>query len=232
MLDIRYKFEYLEVGSSNKTAITKCKEICKSPHSHSGLWMFGPSGCGKTHLLKAVYNVLNYQETQRSGLYISAKELAELLYDFLGGGTNLWLQIKTYDYLLIDNMEDLRGRPRTQKVIAELVAEMIANKKLVLVASLCSPGKLRDLNSSLKTHRCDIPIVEIQSPDYELKKNIVEKYLSENPFDISLEACELLISKSTHIPRLKGILSSAKYLNETQNVLIEEKWIEQYGFWS
>ena len=99
MLDMRYKFEYLEVGSSNETAITKCKEICKS--SHSGLWMFGPTGCGKTHLLKAVYNVLNYQEPQRNGLYISAKELAELLCDFLGGGTNLWLQIKTYEIICL-----------------------------------------------------------------------------------------------------------------------------------
>lgn len=232
MLDIRYKFEYLEVGSSNETAISKCKEICKSSRTHSGLWLFGPSGCGKTHLLKATYNVINYQQPRMNGLYISAKELAELLYDFLGGGTNLWLHIKTYDYLLIDNMEDLRGRPKTQKAIAELIVEMIANEKLVLVASLCTPGKLRDLKSCLRTHSCNFSIVEIQSPDYELKKSIVEKYLSENPFDISSDACELLISKSTHIPRLKGVLSSAKFLNETQGVHIEEKWVEQYGFWS
>ena len=232
MPDIRYKFEYLEVGSSNEAAISKCKEICKSPLSHSGLWMFGPSGCGKTHLLKATYNILNYQQPRMNGLYISAKELAELLYDFLGGGTNLWLHIKTYDYLLIDNMEDLRGRPKTQKAIAELIAEMIVDEKLVLVASSCTPGKLRDLKNCLRMHSCNLPIVEIQSPDYELKKSIVEKYLSENPFDISSDACELLISKSSHIPRLKGVLSSAKFLHETQGVHIEEKWVEEYGFWS
>lgn len=232
MLDIRYKFECLEVGGSNETAISKCKDICKFPFSRFGIWMFGPSGCGKTHLLKAVYNTLNYQKSRMNGLYVSAKELAELLYDFLGGGTNLWLQIKTYDYLLIDNAEDLRGRPRTQKAIAELIAEMNANKKLVLVASLCTPGELHDLNSCLKMRGCGIPVVEIQSPDYELKKRIVEKYLSETPFDISSDACELLISKSTHIPRLKGVLSSAKFLNETQGVHIEEKWVEEYGFWS
>lgn len=232
MLDMRYKFEYLEVGVSNENAISMCKEICKSSRTHSGLWLFGPSGCGKTHLLKAVFNILNYQEPRMNGLYISAKELAESLYDFLGGGTNLWLHIKTYDYLLIDNMEDLRGKPKTQEAVAELITEMIANGKLVLATSLCVPGKLHSLKSCLRTQGCNFPIVEIQYPDYELKKGIVERYLSDNPFDISSDVCELLISKSTHISRLKGVLFSAKYLNETQGVRIEEKWIEQYGLWS
>lgn len=232
MFDIRYKFEYFEVGSSNEKAVKKCKSICTDERMRSSLWMFGPTGCGKTHLLKAVHNTLRIQSSSLNGLYISAKEMAELLYDFLGGGTNLWLHIKTYDYLLIDNMEDLRGKPKTQTAIAELIVEMIADGKFVLVASSCMLGKLRDLKRCLRVHGCNLPVVEIQFPDYELKKRIVEKYLSETPFDISSDACELLISKSTHIPRLKGVLSSAKFLNETQGVHIEEKWVEEYGFWS
>lgn len=231
MIDVRYDFRTLEVGDSNKNAISICKDICEWPHSYSGLWMFGPSGCGKTHLLKAIYNVLNYREDRMKGLYISAKELAELLYDFLGKGSNLWVHIKNYDYLLIDNAEDLLGRPKTQEMIAELITEMCANNKLVFLTSVCPPCKLRNLDGVLQSHKSSIPIVEIQSPDYNLKKSIVENYIFKNSINISDEACELLITTSNHIPRLKGVLFSAKHLFETQGICIEKEWIKRYVSW-
>jgi len=227
MHDIRYQFDTLETDRSNEEAIHQCKNICENPKASFGLWLFGPSGCGKTHLLKAVYNSLKYQESKINAVYISAKELCELLYDFLAGGNNLWLHIQTYDVLLMDDADYLLGRPKTQEVVAEMIAEMRENRRCVLLASLCAPDEMHHLQTALMTRNCALSTVELQLPSYSLKKAVVESYLKKNPFGISVEAQELLIVKSSQIPKLKGILNSAKLLSDVYGVCIDEHWIDK-----
>lgn len=228
---MRCDFRTFEVGDSNVMANTMCKNFCESPRCYSGLWLFGPSGCGKTHLLKATIKELRYAEEYLNGLYISAKELAEILYDFIGGGSNLWVRIKTYDYLVIDNLEDLQGKPKTQTMIADLIMDLQVNNKLVFLASTCSPDNLQNLTPVLKLHDCDIPIIEILSPDYNLKKSIVEKFMAKHSFTILDEVLELLITSYDHIPRLRGALFAAKHLFETQGVCVDIDWFKRHGYW-
>lgn len=228
MIDSRYTFERLEIGTSNEEAISKCKEICKSPRTFSGLWMFGPSGCGKTHLLKATYNKLNQRVPRLKGLYVTAQELTELFCDFLNGESKLWVSVKSYDYLLIDNVEDLLGKPETQEVIAELITELSFYNKPVFLTSLCHPDELQNMKTALKAYNICLPFVEIKSADYNMKKAVADDFILRKSLNISNEECELLITSTKHISQLKMALISLKYFCESKTVDLE--WLKQHGF--
>lgn len=227
MIDSRYTFERLEIGASNEEAISKCKEICKSPRTFSSLWLFGPSGCGKTHLLKAIHNKLNRRLSRIRGLYISARELAELLCDFLNGESKLWVSVKSYDYLIIDNVEDLLGKPETQEVIAELIAELSFYNKPVFLTSLCHPDELQNMKTALKAYNICLPFFEIKSADYNMKKAVVDDFILRKNLNISKEESELLITSTKHISQLKMALISLKYFCENKTVDLE--WLKQHG---
>lgn len=228
MFDSGYTFERLEIGASNEEAVAKCKEICKAPFSCSGLWLFGPSGCGKTHLLKAIHNKLNRRLPRIRGLYISAHELTELLCDFLNGESKLWVSVKSYDYLIIDNAEDLLGKPETQEVVAELIAELSFYNKPVFLTSLCHPDELQNMKTALKAYNICLPFVEIKSADYNMKKAVVDDFILRKNLNISKEESELLITSTKHISQLKMALISLKYFCENKTVDLE--WLKQHGF--
>ncbi len=232
MLDKRYEFHTMQKDASNMQAVDMCRQMCENAADTGLLWVYGPTGCGKTHLLKAAKNTLLCSEQKRSVVYASAKELTEVLVDFIGGGTDIWVRLRQVDFLLIDNAEYLLGRTQTQLTFAEMITKMCANGKCVVLASLCSPQRLETLRQALSEWDGAFTEAEIQPPSKDTKAKIARTFLQRHLFDFPQEILDVLIDGAGNILQLNGALNSA-WLYTRAGGRIDEQWLQTCirNFW-
>ncbi len=232
MLDRRYGFDTIQKDTSNAQAVDACRCMCEEAQTKGVLWVFGPTGCGKTHLLKAMKNTLLYSEQQSTVVYANARELTEVLVDFIGGGTDIWIRLQQADALLIDNVEYLLGRTQTQHTFADLILKMCADGKRVVLASLCSPQQLEGLWQGLSAQTDMLSAVEIQPPCKETKTEIARIFLQEHVFDMPQNILDALIDGASNVLQLNGALYSA-WLYTRAGGHIDETWLQTCirNFW-
>lgn len=209
MLDRRYTFETLQQDETNMQAMQACKSICEQADNGEVLWVYGPTGCGKTHLLKAVKNALAHHENTHLVVYASAKELTEVLVDFIGGGTDLWMRLHQADYLLIDNADYLLGRIQTQNAFADMMAKMSRSGKCVVLTSLCPPDQLEELKRVLSEKVSLCSVFEIRPPSKETKAEVARLFMQRHTFDMPQDVLDALIDGASNILQLNGALNCA-----------------------
>ena len=224
---INFTFETFVEDATNKEALQKCKALFDSTHKPTALWIYGPSGCGKTHLLKAVYNSwISSKNPKVNGVYTNAEDLNTLFYKTFKGEGDEFEKLQESSFLIVDNLEHLKGMTINQMAFADLLHDISVKGKPVIVASECKPNDLQDFKLFFN-HELDI--VEVKKPGVKLKRTILNSFLEKNKLPISEECKALIIKKSKNIPYLQGMLNYAKCFCSLPGFKVDEAWVKGYN---
>lgn len=163
-------FDNYIVSSTNETAKNAVEEFLKTSNTDFCLmYLNGSSGVGKTHLIQAIGNQL-FKE--KSSFYLSSAFWAF-------AEENNVNHLKNYNYILIDDLEDLDSRLDMQKVLCELLDLGVAKKLKVIMTGSKKLSALKSLDPRLQQKLAAAISFEIKPMDQNLAQEYIDKVLRE-----------------------------------------------------
>jgi chromosomal replication initiation ATPase DnaA len=171
-----------EVSSSNQLAVRAADDIVAEPGKrYSPLFIHGPSGVGKTHLLNAIGNELVDGSGGASAVACVSAQLFmdELIAALQEGTVERWrARYRSADALLIDDVQFVAGKERTQEELFHVFNALHAEGKQLVFCSDRPPHELDGLEDRMRSRFEGGLVVEMQSPDRALREKLYARYLA------------------------------------------------------
>lgn len=172
-----------EVGTSNQLAVHAADAVIAEPGTkYNPLVFYGPSGVGKTHLLNAIGNTLTGTgAAPKVVAYVHAQKFVdELIAAIQGGSVERWrIRYRNADALIIDDVQFVAGKERTQEELFLLFNTIVAAGKQIVMTSDRPPAEIPDLEARLRSRFEGGLVVPIQAPDRSLRERLFAKYLAD-----------------------------------------------------
>ncbi|MBO6280547.1 MAG: chromosomal replication initiator protein DnaA [Bacilli bacterium] len=182
-------FDNFVVGDFNKDAHRAAYYVAKNDDKlFNPLFIYSHSGLGKTHLMHAIANeVLKERMPNAKILYITANDFVEDYIKFIRAEKDqqsLKSYFKSVDILLLDDVQFLANKVKTQEMFFYIYQDMINKGKQVILTSDRQPGELRGLEDRLVTRFSQGLTVKINEPDIDTCVEIVKEKITSYGMDI------------------------------------------------
>jgi len=213
-LNPKYRFDNFVVGSFNEVAYAASQAVVKREEVvYNPLLIYGNTGYGKTHLIQAVGNTLKIKNPTKKVFYTTSEKFYMDVIDFIGLKSNKTNNFKKkyreYDVFIMDDIQFLTKKERTQEELFHLFNFLYDNDKQIILSSDQHPNQISDLEDRLRSRFNAGMIVDIQSPDYESRLEILKKKTKINNYEISDDVLEYVATTVTgNIRELEGILNN------------------------
>ena len=177
-IDPNKRFDNFITGSSNKLAYEASLKVSENISHYNPLYIYGGVGMGKTHLLNSIGLEL---KKNNKVMFISAERF---MYQFVKSiKSNDMVKFKEYfrntDILLIDDIQFISGKEAMQEEFFHTFNALLDKGSQIIVSADRSPNKLSRIQERIKSRFSGGLVVDIQKPDLELRKKIVEKKTEE-----------------------------------------------------
>ena len=212
-IDPNKKFENFITGSSNNLAYQASVKVSENISHYNPLYVYGGVGMGKTHLLNSIGLEL---KKDNKVMFISAERF---MYQFVKSiKSNDMVKFKEYfrntDVLLIDDIQFMNGKEAMQEEFFHTFNALLDKGSQIIVSADRSPNKLSRIQERIKSRFSGGLVVDIQKPDYELRKKIVENKIKDlnslyaEQFKISQEITDFISSEiTTSVRELVGAIN-------------------------
>lgn len=226
-----YSFDNFIEGDSNRLARTVGQAISVNPaKTFNPFFIYGPSGCGKTHLANAIGQRTKQLHPEMKVLYMSA----HLLYvQFANANKDNKIPefinfYQTIDMLIIDDIHELSGKTKTQNTFFHIFNHLHLNNKQLILTSDRSPADIEGLEDRLLTRFKWGLQAEIEKPERNLRRAILQYRVRENHLNIP-EAVVNYIADSVNesIRDLEGILNSLNAYSAVYQIPINMKLVDK-----
>ncbi len=227
-IDPNKRFDNFLTGSSNKLAYEASVKVSENISHYNPLYIYGGVGMGKTHLLNAIG--LKLKENNKT-MFISAERF---MYQFVKSiKSNDMVKFKEYfrntDVLIIDDIQFMNGKEAMQEEFFHTFNALLDKGSQIIVSADRAPNKLSRIQERIKSRFSGGLVVDIQKPDYDLRKKIVEQKTEElnkiysDQIKISREIQEYISTEITaSIRELVGainrIVSFSRIYNKIPNL--------------
>lgn len=208
-----YTFDTFVEGDSNRLARISSFAVAEKPGqtSFNPLVIFGGVGLGKTHLLHAIGNHVKQKSPEKTVLYITTDMFISKFIESIKKNTvNDFVQFfKIIDVLLIDDIHYLAKKESTQDIFYQIFNELHQNQKQIVLSSDKKLNELEYIEERLTSRFRMGLTTDLQPPDYETRKAIIEKFMYADGFRFSDEVVDFIAQNiTTHVRDLQGALIS------------------------
>lgn len=213
-LNPKFTFSNLIIGNCNKIAYKACIAIAENPGKiYNPLFIYGGVGLGKTHLLHVTAHYMLSKSPDANIIYTTADAFMSELITYMQKGSILDFRrkYKNIDLLLIDDVQFLVGKERTQIEFYYIFNALHLVGKQVILSSDTPPLKLKGIQERLLSRFSSGLVVEVRQPDLDTKLRIINKKAKEMKIEIPHDVV-LFIAKTvnTNIRQLEGSLTKLK----------------------
>lgn len=221
-LNPRYTFASFVVGNCNELARAACLAVAEQPgRQYNPLFIFGGAGLGKTHLLTAVGNHFLQHHPGAQVHYGSAEAFTNELIQAMrfDGIARFHERYRQLDCLLLDDIQFLAGRERTQEEFFHTFNALYQAGKQIVVTSDKMPKDIPGLEKRLRTRFEWGLMVDLQPPDEETKVAILQKKAEERGLDLSRKVAGFLAKQPEgNVRVLEGYLTRIIAISSFQGV--------------
>jgi chromosomal replication initiator protein len=207
----RYRFETFVVGNSNQLAYAASKAIAENPSgSFNPLFIYGGAGLGKTHLIQAIGHQMKTDRKGTKVVYMSADSfvtelISSIRYDKMQQFRDRY---RTVDALLLDDIQFLAGKERTQEEFFHTFNALYEAQKQIVFTSDAPPKDIPTLEDRLRSRFEWGLIADIQPPDLETKVAILRKKAEEKKIDLPHDVALFIAERvRSNIRELEGHLN-------------------------
>ncbi len=177
-IDPNKRFDNFLTSSSNNLAYEASLKVSENISHYNPLYIYGGVGMGKTHLLNAIGLEL---KKNNKVMFISAERF---MYQFVKSiKSNDMVKFKEFfrntDILLIDDIQFMNGKEAMQEEFFHTFNALLDKDSQIIVSADRAPNKLSRIQERIKSRFSGGLVVDIQKPDYELRKKIVEHKTNE-----------------------------------------------------
>src|SRR5947199_2362016 len=209
-LNPRYTFDAFVIGSGNQFAHAACQAVAERPSkAYNPLFLYGPVGMGKTHLMQAIGHEIKRRQPQVAICYLSSEKFTNeminsLRYDKM---TTFRDKFRGVDVLLIDDIQFLAQKERTQEEFFHTFNALHESMKQIVIASDRSPKELAEIEDRLRSRFEWGLIADIQPPDLETKVAILQKKAESEQTSLPTDVALFIASNvRTNVRELEGAL--------------------------
>ena len=210
-LNARNTFDNFIVGPSNQLAHAAATAVAASPGtSYNPLFVYGDTGLGKTPLMHAIAHAIQSSNPDAKVVYLSCEKftnnfLRAIRENSLDAFRRFYRKV---DVLLIDDIQFLEGKERTQEEFFHTFNELFESQRQLCLSSDRPASEINKLESRLVSRFQWGMVTDIQPPDLETRTAILKKKAISMGFDqLPEEVLEFLASRITrNVRRLEGAL--------------------------
>lgn len=209
-LNSKFTFDTFVVGSCNQFAHAAARAVSKAPsRSYNPLFIHGGVGMGKTHLMHAVGRALLDNYTGMKIVYTSSERfmnemIASIRQDRM---PQFKSHYRSADVLLVDDIQILGGKERTQDEFFHTFNELYENQKQIIISSDSSPKEIPNLVERLRSRFEWGLMVDIQPPDLETKMAILDKKAEDEGIHLPDDVRTFIATKTkSNVRELEGAL--------------------------
>ena len=177
-LNPRYTFDTFVVGKSNEFAHAASRAVAEQPSkAYNPLFLYGGVGMGKTHLMHAIGHMIKKRNPAMKLSYVSAEKFTIEVINSLRFDRMISFRDRfhTVDVLLVDDIQFIAGKERTQEEFFHTFNELYDHQKQIVISSDSAPKSTPGLVERLRSRFEWGLLVDVQPPDLETKMAILDK---------------------------------------------------------
>ncbi len=208
-LNPKYTFESFVVGASNQFAHAASQRVAEAPaQAYNPLFIYGGVGLGKTHLLNAIGNHVAEQTDLRIA-YVTTEQFTNevinsIRYDKM---VDLRKKYRHIDMLLVDDIQFLAGKERTQEEFFHTFNTLYEARKQIVLSGDRSPKEIANTAERLQSRFGWGLIADLQPPDVETRIAILRKKSEDEKIPLPEDVVQFLAENlKSNIRELEGSL--------------------------
>lgn len=217
----RLRLESFVVGKCNRVALAAAQTVSESPAAvYNPLFIFGPHGLGKTHLLHGIGHLLHERIPPQNVIYAPCEEF-----------TNHYVQAvqtrrldafraryRSCDALLIDDVQFLAGKDRTQEEFQHTFDALREAQKQIVLTADCSPRDLKRIDPKLLTRFQSGLVARLEIPDPLARTTILSAKAKQRGLVLHADVAETLASHlGSNVRELEGAICKLMALAAAEN---------------
>ncbi|QQS15329.1 MAG: chromosomal replication initiator protein DnaA [Candidatus Moraniibacteriota bacterium] len=221
-LNPRYTFENFIIGENNELARAASFAVSQSPGTlYNPLFIYGVVGVGKTHLLQSIGNEARKNNPDLVVRYTTSEQFTNELINHLKNQTmeDFKQSYREIDILLIDDVQFLSGREKTQQEFFHVFNNLHQLNKQVVITSDRTPRAIPTIEDRLKSRFEGGMIADVSRPDLETRMAILRLKLLEKGTNLEEDCIRFIAENITNNAReLEGALNRVLVSAEFQKV--------------
>ena len=232
----RYKFENFIKGEGNQLARAAAIAIGENSGetSFNPFFIYGGVGLGKTHLIQAIGNRVKEKCNSKKVIYVSSEQFTvEFIDSIQSGNTQDFSNFyKNMDVLIIDDIQFLTGKEKTQDYFFHIFNTLHQAGKQIILSSDKPPKELKGLNERLISRFQMGLTADIQAPDFETRMAILKNKATSYGISISNDIFEYMAYNITsNVRELEGslikLLASSSLNSQEIDITLARKTVNE-----
>jgi chromosomal replication initiator protein len=222
-IDPRHTFEEFVIGPGNRLAHAAALAVAESPgEAYNPLFLHGPPGLGKTHLLGAIVEYMRRNHPELEVHYTTAERFTTEFVSALKreGPEGFKARYRELDALLIDDVQVLEGKERTEEEFVHTFNTLHAAGKQIVLSSDRPPEALSKLADRLRDRFNWGLRVELEAPDLRTRIAVLWRIASGSTAELPDPGVlhEIAVGATENVRVLEGamtrVLAIASLLSE------------------